>query len=144
MDAWKRSFSEKLAQAQSRWATRLDEALDAAATPVFGELQEFLTNNGITPATPLREKGRRSYKFELAEDAYVLLLFRGRGVGEFELTRETFVLGQRPQVRKTTERLTVLTPEWVQQEFQAALDDFVDLLVEHEEEAPVEPTVELN
>ncbi len=143
MDAWKRSFSEKLAQAQARWAARLDEALDSAVTPVFGELHEFLQNNGITAATPLREKGRRSYKFELSEDAYVLLLFRGRGVGEFELTRETFVLGQRPNVQKLTERLTVLTPEWVQQEFQTALDDFVDRLVEREE-APAETPLEIN
>ncbi len=136
MEAWKRTFSEKLGQAQARWAARLDEALDAAVTPVIDELHEFLTNSGIAVSQPLHEPGRRSYKFELAEDAYVLLLFRGRGVGEFEFTRETFALGQRPKVRTTTERISSISPSWAQQELQAALDEFVNGLIEYEARVP--------
>ncbi|MEW6249068.1 MAG: hypothetical protein AB1716_00345 [Planctomycetota bacterium] len=139
MDAWKHSFSEKLAKLQNRWATQLDEALDAAVTPVFNDLQNFLETNGIRASMPLQEEGRRSYKFELAEDAYVLLLFRARGVGEFELTRETFVLGRRPQVRTVSERIGAVDAAWAEREFQTALDEFLNGLLG--QEAPAEPAL---
>ena len=128
MESWKRSFSEKLGQVQARWATRFEDSLEEAVTPIFDELSDFLTHNGLLVTTPVQENGRRTYKFELAEDAYVLLNFRSRGIGEFELSRETFVLGHRPVIRKTTERVSSLSPEWAQREFQGALDTFVELL----------------
>jgi len=142
MDEWKKSFVEKLSQVQSRWATQFDEALDEAAAPVFSELSAFLRENGFVTTMPMHEKGRHSYKFELAEDAYVLLIFRSRAVGEFELSREIFVLGLEPQVRRSTERLSSLNEKWVRREFQSALTTFVELLAQVQ--APIEQEVVVN
>jgi hypothetical protein len=128
MDAWKKSFAERLGHVRSGWAAQLDQALEEHAVPVFNDLAEFLRDNGVVGSMPLREKGRRSFKFELAEDAYVLLIFRSTAVGEFELSREVFILGAEPKVRKTTERLANLNQDWARQEFQAALDSFIGLL----------------
>ncbi len=142
MDDWKRTFAEKLGQAQARWAGRLDEVLDNTITPVFKDLDEFLQTNGMSSSMPLHEPGRRSYKFELAEDAYVLLLICSRGMGEVEVTRETFVLGQRPVIRKTGERVGALTAEWAEHEFTTALDGFVEQLANATpSEAPAEMPV---
>lgn len=128
MNDWKKSFAEKLGRVRSRWATQMDQALENSVVPVFNGLAEFLRENGFRVAVPLRETGRRSFKFELAEDAYLLMVFEARGVGEFELTRESFVLGSDPKIQKSTERVANLDPEWTQQEFQSALDSFVEML----------------
>lgn len=139
MEDWKRRFAERLSEVQLRWATQFDEAVDNAVVPVFNEMTAFLRDNGVQTAIPLHDKGRRSFKFELAEDAYLLLIFRARAVGEFELSREVFVLGCEPQVRRSTERVSSLTEKWVRKEFQSALDAFVEQL----DEAPVAPEAEV-
>lgn len=77
---------------------------------------------------PLNEPGRRSFKFELAENAYLLMIFRFSGVGEFELRTETFVPGAEPVLQKAVGRLTDLTEEWAGRQFQGGLDSFVGLL----------------
>ncbi len=128
MDEWKQSFVERLGRVQSRWAARLDQTLDAVVKPVFDDLAEFLRENGFSASTPLRASGRRSFKFELAEDAYVLLIFRSVGVGEFELSREVFLLGSPPDVTRLTERVATLDADWARAQFQAALDAFVEIL----------------
>lgn len=139
MEDWKKRFTDKLSQVQSRWATQFDQALETAVVPVFDEMTAFLRDNGVVATVPLHERGRRSFKFELAEDAYLLLIFRARAVGEFELSREVFILGCEPQVRRSTERVSSLAEKWVRKEFQAALDTFVELL----DEAPADPEAEL-
>ena len=77
---------------------------------------------------PLCEPGRRSFKFELAENAYLLMIFRSSGVGEFELRTESFVPGGEPALNKKLGRVADFTKEWATERVQAALDTFVDLL----------------
>jgi hypothetical protein len=141
MDSWKKSFLDKLNRAQSHWAGMFDEALDASIEPVFEDLSAFLEDNGFGLSRPLQESGRRSYKFALAEDAYALLIFESRAVGEFELTRELFVLGSDPQISRGTERVLQVDDEWARREIQSLLDRFVELLAREEsavvEELPV-------
>ena len=128
MEQWKQTFVKKLGDVQARWAAQFDDALDSAVNPVFHELAEFLQQNNFTAAMPMQEAGRRSFKFELAEDAYLLLIFRSRAVGEFEFTRQSFVLGNEPKVRKTTERISSVNEDWARNEFQVALDAFIERL----------------
>ena len=128
MDEWKRCFLEKLSQVQSRWAARFDQALDDSVVPVFNDLADFLQQNGLTATTPMHKSGCRSLKFELAEDAYLLMIFQSTGIGEFELTRQVFVLGSEPHVRKSTERLANVNQDWAEQEMQSALNVFLERL----------------
>lgn len=125
---WKKSFLDKLGQAQSQWIRRFEDSLESAVTPVFDELKTFLAENGFHTSAPLRELGRRSYKFELAENAYLLTIFRSLGVGEFEVRFETFVPGSQPVFRKSVVRITDVDAAWARGQFQSGLDAFVELL----------------
>lgn len=128
MDGWKRNFIDKLGKAQAQCTKKFEEALETAIGPVFEETATFLRDNGFKVSSPLHESGRRSYKFELAENAYLLLILRFTSVGEFELRSEMFVPGSEPQLKKSIGRIADIDTTWAQEQFRAGLDKFVDLL----------------
>ncbi|MGD8450842.1 MAG: hypothetical protein PVJ57_03395 [Phycisphaerae bacterium] len=128
MDGWRESFLDKLNRAQMHWVRQFEEALDKHFVPVFTEFKSFLVDNGFRLSMPLNEQGRRSFKFELAENAYLLLIFRSAGVGEFELRSESFVPGCEPVLSKVVARVADLERTWVTERLQAALGGFVDSL----------------
>jgi hypothetical protein len=128
VDGWKRNFVDKLGKAQAQCTKRFEEALNSCVAPVFEELSGFLRDNGFRVSTPLQEPGRRSFKFELAENAYLLLLFRFTAIGEFELRSEMFVPGCEPQLKKSIGRIGDVEQQWTQEQFRTGLDRFVDLL----------------
>ncbi len=128
MDSWKDSFLKKLHKVQSRCAQQFEDALDGSVVPVFDELSAFLGDNGFRVSMPLNEPGRRSFKLELAENAYFLVLFRFAGVDEFELRSETFVPGSEPILERCTGRTSDMDRDWGQSLFQVGLDRLVELL----------------
>ena len=125
---WKKSFLHKLKDAQQRCAEQFERSLDVVVKPAFDELVEFLKHNGFRSSCPLRDPGRRSYKLELAENAYVLLIFHYQGINEFELRSEIFVPGCEPALERHSHGLADLTDEWAGRAFQRALDAFVERL----------------
>jgi len=130
MDSWKQSFLEKLGKAQSQWVHDFEEALEGKFVPVHQEYEPFLADNGFKLSSPLHEPDRRSYKFELSENAYLLMIFRASGVGEFELRCESFAPGHEPMLTKTVARAGDLDEDWAKRQLQSALDAFVDVLSE--------------
>ena len=128
MEQWKKSFVGKLKQAQTRCASRFDEVMSDAVQPAFEQLSEFLQNNGFRTSTPLSEPTRRSFKFELAENAYVLAMYRFSGVSEFELRCETFVPGGEPVLEHSTGSISELGREFATERFQESLDAFIGAL----------------
>lgn len=126
--SWKKGFVDRLNQAQQNWLKEFDNAMEHSVVPAFDEIREFLSNNGFRVSRPLREEGRRSFKFELAENAYVLIMFRAAGVGEFEIRAESFVPGREPVLNKAIARVKDLGQRWAGEQFQTALDNFVGLL----------------
>ncbi|MFO0837247.1 MAG: hypothetical protein U1D55_01880 [Phycisphaerae bacterium] len=127
-EVWKRQFLDKLSNVQSRWAKRFEETLDATVVPAFSEISPFLRENGFTVSTPMRDEGRRSFKFELIENAYLLMIFRCANVGAFELRCESFVPGAEPRLSKQVCRISEINDEWSRQRFQNSLNAFVELL----------------
>lgn len=125
---WKKSFLDKLGQAQQRCALRFEEAIDTHIVSVFDEVAAFVREHGFRTSMPLHESGRRSFKFELVENAYMLLIFRFVNVGEFELRSELFVPGCEPILRKAVGRVADIDAAWAQRQFRGGLDQFVDLL----------------
>lgn len=117
---------------------RFEDALDRVVVPVFDELSTFLGENGFKVSAPLAEQGRRSFKFELAENAYLLLIFHFSGVDEFELRSETFVPSGEPVLERFTGRASDMRKDWAQKLFQAGLDRFVELLNGRKSEKPSE------
>ncbi|MCA9243800.1 MAG: hypothetical protein KDA32_07610 [Phycisphaerales bacterium] len=128
MDRWQNNFLEKLNQAQSKWVTSFEETLNRAVTPAFKRVSTFVSDNGFRVTSPLKEDGRRSFKFELAENAYLLLIFRFGGIGELEVRTESFVPGREPSLNRSPVRLVDVDEEWATRQFQQSLDIFVDLL----------------
>jgi len=141
VDNWKSSFLEKLHRAQEQCARKFSDAIEQSVVPVFDDLAEFLRDNGFTASTPLRESDHRSFKMELAENAYVLMIFRFTGVGEFELRTETFVPGAEPILDKSPCRVVDIDHDWAQRKFHDALDRFVDLLAGQKAAADAEELV---
>src|SRR5262245_16911102 len=128
MDAWKKQFMDKLGKAQQTCAQRFEDALDKVVKPAFDDLALFLRDNGFKVSQPLVEKGRRSFKFELAENAYLLVLVRFGGLGELELRSEAFTPGAKPIMRRFVGGLNEVNAAWAEKQFRAALDQFIDLL----------------
>ncbi len=139
MDQWKRTLLDKLSQAQGQWCRRFEESLDRSFVPAYEEHKNFLADNGFKLSTPMREPGRRSFKFELSENAYLLIILRATGVGEFELHTESFVPGGEPTLNKSTGRVADMDEAWAEKQIKSGIDGFVDLLLGQN----VEPVGEL-
>ena len=138
---WKKGFLDRLGQAQQLWLKEFEGSLEKFVVPAYEDCREFLGNNGFRVSRPMREEGRRSFKFELAENAYLLVLFRAAGVGEFEIRAECFMPGRDPLLTKAIARVKDLDFNWAAQQFQTALDNFVGLLAGEELSAAPEEAV---
>ena len=130
MEEWKKTFVEKLHTAQEKCAQQFEKTLERAVLPVFEQMRSFLRDNDFDVSTPMSERGRRSFKFELAENAYLLVIFRFTGVDEFELRNETFVPGREPILEKFSGRVADIDRDWTENLFEAGLDRFVERLGE--------------
>jgi len=142
VNQWKSNFVERLNKAQKQCAKRFESAVDEYVNPAFDELGGFLRDNGFQCSSPLNEPGRRSFKFELAENAYLLMIFRFSGVGEFDVRSEIFVPGCEPVLRKSVGRITDVDGAWSEKLFQESLDSFVRML-SGESAAPLEAELAL-
>ncbi len=136
---WKKNFSDKIKQVHSQWAQQFETVIDEHISPVFDEFSEFVSSHDFKTSTPMQEPGRRSFKFEIAENAYLLMIFRTQGVGEFQLGVEVFAPGVEPQSAKQTERLSDVTKAWAREQFQDALDAFVTKLGAQQSVEAAEP-----
>ncbi len=145
MDNWKRTFLDKLNQAQGQCAQRFEDAIEKCVTPAFDELSAFVRDHGFKVSTPLQERGRRSFKFELAENAYLLVIYRFQSVGEFELRCENFAPGAEPVLRRFVGRVADINDKFARDQFQTGLDGLLDLLAGQKQpkaaEAPQEELV---
>jgi len=125
---WKDSFLDKLKSAQSKCAKRFEDAMDNFLGPAFDDVSGFLRDNGFHVTAPLNEEGRRSFKFELSENTYLLMIFRFCGIGEIELRSEIFVPSRGPSLEKAVGRLSDLSEDWALKQFQRSLDKFIQML----------------
>ncbi|MGE0480150.1 MAG: hypothetical protein AB7Q17_06715 [Phycisphaerae bacterium] len=128
MREWRDSFVEKLGKVQNQWNKRFDEAMENTINPVFDEFAAFLRTNGFHVSQPMKQEDRRSFKFELAENAYLLLIFRSTAIGEFETRCECFVPGNDPMLSKSIGRLADVDESWTRKFFQSSLDVFIEQL----------------
>lgn len=128
MDSWKKQFAERLGKVQSVSMKRFDDMLEDVIGPAFDDLALFLGDNGLRTSRPLREQGRGSFKFELAENAYLLVIFKLQNLSDFEYRTEIFAPGAEPQTKKVIARLTDPDMDWAAKQFREGLDQFIDLL----------------
>lgn len=130
MSDWQQTFVSKLNAAQNQYKQAFEHAISGHVDAAFEGLNEFLCSNGFTLSTPVSEPGRHSFKLELSENAYVLMVFRAQGVGEFELRCETFVPNHEPLLARVAGQVAEVDQAWATNRFQTALNGLVDRLGE--------------
>ena len=130
MTDWQKRFSQKLELARSASSEQFEVVADQTLVPAFETFQKFTAQQGVAASAPLVNLGARTFKFALAENAYLLMTFRLSGLDYCELYGE-FVIpgrGKLPPVHQHIE-LAEVNGAWARRAFEESLDHFVDALV---------------
>lgn len=128
MSKWQNSFARSMDNVRVHWVKRFDESVSQRVGPAFEEISAFVSKHGFRPSTPMKQGDRRSYKFELNENAYALLTFRHEGLDDMHMSCEYFVPGGDPGTYETRVSCADVTREWAGAQFQEALDSLVSAL----------------
>jgi len=133
MDKWKQGFAEKIEALQDQWRRQFDVLVEETLEPVFSEFDEFVRPWDFQASIPQAQSPVRTFKFTLAEDAYVLVFFRSKGVDTVQCLYEYAIPGQgTSKSRRSDTVVRNVSREWAKDCFQTALDDFVAKLTEAE------------
>jgi hypothetical protein len=126
MDKWQQDFSSKLNCLREGWSEQFEDIACDLLDPIFTGISEFVRRCDMQPATFPEQKGMRSYKFGLCEDAYVMLYFRPKGVDQIECDYECFLprAGKVSGVKSSASARSAERP-WAEGCFRMALDDLV-------------------
>lgn len=122
---WQSGFLKRLEDLRGDWVKRFESTIAECMEPAFDELSAFVSKHGFRGSAPLRQSDRRSFKFELAENAYVLVTFRHEGIDDMVAMCEYFVPGSQPGSYETRVACGDVNREWACLQFQDALDAFV-------------------
>ena len=126
MNQWQDSFIKKVGALRDESARKFEHVADDVVDRVCSEFTEFAARCEFQSSTPQSQKGLRTVKFALTEDAYVLISFRFQGFDTVDCDYECFVPGQgRIEGLRSSMGLHGVDREWVERCFQTALDDFV-------------------
>lgn len=128
MNKWQSSFARSMENVRSHWVKRFEDSVGKHVGPAFEEIAAFVSKHGIKAAAPLKQSDRRSFKFEIAENAYALVSFRHVGMDDVQMTCEYFVPGGDPGSYDTRVSCVDVTREWATAQFQEALDSLVNAL----------------
>lgn len=123
---WQQEFTSKVNALREGWTSQFEAIGDAQVGPVYQAFSDFARRCELKSSAVPDQQGLRSYKFELCEDAYVMLYFRPRGVDQVECDYECFLPGVgRVSGIKSSAAAANLQKEWVDSCFRMALDDLV-------------------
>lgn len=126
MNQWQESFVKKVGAVRDESARKFERVADQVVDRVCGEFTEFAAGCEFQSSTPQSQKGLRTVKFTLTENAYVLVSFRFQGFDAVDCDYECFIPHQgRVEGLRSTVALHSVGREWVERCFQTALDDFV-------------------
>jgi hypothetical protein len=123
MNDWERDFSRRMESLRELSTDCLERFMQADLQTAFGNFSNFLSQWKFQTSTPQTQPGRRSFKFALTEDAYVLVTFRLEGIDALECEWEygVPVVGRVAGVRCSCS-LRKVDRQWGESCFQKALD----------------------
>ncbi len=126
MDKWHQDFSSKLNALRESWSGQFEGIAVDLLDPIFTATCEFVRRCDMQASTTPEQKGIRTYKFGLCEDAYVMLYFRPKGVDQIECDYECF-LPRAGKVSGVKSSASARSAEraWAEGCFRMALDDLV-------------------
>ena len=122
---WRQTFANRLDGLRSQWVDDFKRRLDSEVEPAFDELAGFVREHGFQTSSPLNQPERRSFKFELNENAFVLLTLSHESMGDVSLRCEYFAPGAQPGDLVHRAPLQDVDRDWATSRFQEALDAFV-------------------
>lgn len=122
---WRDKFVHRLDGLRSQWVDDFKRRLDSEVEPAFDELAGFVGEYGFRTSSPLNQPECRSFKFELNENAFVLLTLSHESMGDVSLRCEYFAPGIQPGDLVHRAQLQDVNRDWATSRFQEALDAFV-------------------
>jgi hypothetical protein len=123
---WRESFARRVEGLRSQWVKKFEQKLADVVAPAFGEISAFVGEHGFKTTSPLIQSDRRSFKFEMAENAYVLVTVMHGSIEEAVVKCEYFAPGADPGEFEVRAALGEVTKAWASERFQEALDTFVE------------------
>jgi len=143
MDKWQQEFSSRVSVLRDHWAQQFEHWASDQLAMVFKDYSDFAARCELHANSAKDQKGVRSFKFALTEDAYVLISFRSTGVESIEFDYECWLPSQ-GRVAGVKSNVTAHHAErhWIDSCFRLALDDLVNKFsnlagVHHAEEMAV-------
>lgn len=123
---WRQQFAKRVDVLRESAAKAFDRFADQTVDAVYEEFAAFTSQHDFHCAAPQHQQGARFYKFALSEDAYVLMIFRSRGIDSVECEHQCSAPGRGcAKGEKASIQIAEAGREWVEACFQAALDDLV-------------------
>ena len=93
---WRDGFVHKLDGLRSRWVGDFKSRVSSEVVPAFDEISSFVAEHGFRASSPVVQPDRQSFKFEMAENAFVLLTLSHESIGDVLLRCEYFAPGAQP------------------------------------------------
>lgn len=125
---WRDGFVCKLDGLRSQWVDDFKHRVTSEVVPAFDEIAAFVAEHGFRASSPVTQPDRQSFKFEMAENAFVLLTLSHESIGDVLLRCEYFAPGAQPGDLVHHAQVQDLSREWATARFQEALDAFVAAL----------------
>jgi len=123
MTDWEKEFAKKMELLHEQSTTCLEQFLQEDLQNAFDAMSAFLAQWKFHTSTPQTQAGRRSFKFGLTEDAYVIVTFRLEGVDLLECETEYGLPAVgRVNGTRSTSSLRKADQQWGESCFQKALD----------------------
>jgi len=126
MNTWQQEFVKKVSTLRDQITEGFDRMADEVIEPVFKEFSDFVAQCDFLSSSPQGQKGVRSYKFSMVENAYVLVFFRFENLDTVTCDYEYFLPGQgRVDGVQSTNPIHAVDTSWIASCFQMALDGFI-------------------
>ncbi len=129
MNTWQERFTQKLDNvreaAEGFFQRFCGETLDV----VFDEFCDFTSQRGLAGSAPLAKANVRTFKFEMSENAYVLMTFRSCDLEHCEVISE-FSIPHHEKLPTAKNRVEMGDADdaWARRMFEESLDAFADAL----------------
>ncbi len=136
---WRDGFVHKLDGLRSQWVDDFKHRVGNEVVPAFDEIATFVAEHGFRASSPVAQPDRQSFKFELAENAYVLMTLSHKSIDEVEMRYEYFTPGAAPGDLERSVQVQDVNRGWATAWFQEALDALVgNLTGEDKADGPVD------
>jgi len=129
MNTWQERFAQKLDNVREAADDFFQRFCGETLDVVFEEFCDFTSQRGLAGSAPLSKASVRTFKFEMSENAYVLITFRSCDLEHCEVMSELSI-PRHEKISPAKNRVEVGDADnsWARRMFEEALDAFADAL----------------